>query len=194
MPYTRLQKQLKIAQIKEMFENVPEIQDDSSSEDLDSSSDYSPDDEIDEKPYQTELGVRSTSLSQPNIHQLPQPSKSPKPPVPNPPQPPKSPSPDCVGQGTTVLNKKIRVRFGDQWLNGTVTEYDANKRLHTISFDDFNHSKLAPVNLANIHFEIVERHTKEATAAGKVLFSETVTTTHWTTDTTTVTKVTKLYS
>ena len=199
MPVTRFQNKLNISQIKEMFENVPEIDDETSTlEDFDSSSDYCPDDEEEMNDTRKRLPSllkrrdERVRVSPPNIRQLPQPSKSPNPPAPKPPQVPKSPSPPTLG--TTVLNKKIRVRFGEQWLNGTVTEYDANKRLHTISFDDFNHSKLAPINLENIHFEIVEQHAKVSTVEGKVLFSETVTTTHWTTDTTTVTKVTKLYS
>jgi hypothetical protein len=200
MPSTRLQTKNQINQIKEMFENVPEPQGDTFlPEDLDSSSDYCPDDEEEEKMNDTRkrlralLKHRESNITSPhNIRQLPQPSKSPNPPTPKSPQPPKSPSPPTLG--TKVLNKKIRVRFGEQWLNGTITEYDANKRLHTISFDDFNHSKLAPINLENIHFEIVEQHAKVSTVEGKVLSSETTTTTYWTTDKTIVTKVTKFYS
>ena len=120
MPVTRFQNKLNISQIKEMFENVPEIDDETSTlEDFDSSSDYCPDDEEEMNDTRKRLPSllkrrdERVRVSPPNIRQLPQPSKSPNPPAPKPPQVPKSPSPPTLG--TTVLNKKIRVRFGEQW-------------------------------------------------------------------------------
>jgi len=120
-------------------------------------------------------------------------AKAPKPPPPKPPPPP--------ALGEAVVGKRIRVHFGDdRWLNATIVSYDPSTVRHSLDFDDFKHAKLEPVNLGDIEFEIVEHASTEMTFNGRplflndrVLFRETTTTTHWTTDTTTVRKVNRIY-
>ena len=120
------------------------------------------------------------------------PSKPQKPPAPKPPQVPRPPPPPVLGE--EVVGQIIRVGFGTpthSWRTGLITKYDPVTRKHSISFPGWNY---VAYNLHQIDFELVEQETSKSTSGSRVVFSETTTTTHWTTDTTTVTKVTKLFS
>ncbi len=139
------------------------------------------------------LDPEQYNLSQEEGNQeLPTPAKAPKPPAPKAPPAPQAPSPPALGE--TVVGKRIRVHFGDgRWLKATIASYDQSTVRHSLDFEDFKHGKLEPVNLGDIQFELVEHDSGETISNDRVLFKETTTTTHWTTDTTTVKKVTRYY-
>ena len=208
MPLTRFQIKQKLAGSQPVDTTDDTITEHSpgSDSDQDSTSDYAPSDTEEPTSHQvhdrkvtmvynrskvpTRAGVLYKAGSEGKVCTR-NPSKSENPPAPKPPLAP--PAPPLIF-GAELVNKCICVRFGEEWLPGRITKYDANNQRHSLTFDDFNHGSLEPVNLNHIDFVIVEHESKKYTTGGSKLESRTTTTTHWTTDTTTVTKVMNLYN